>query len=170
MHDKCARCREKLIGEDDCVKDRPCSICDSFSEVQWESLATPTYRIRKEKKTGVLVSPKEVTVLAPVNDNELTFQSPSGPSVQPTAHASVQGSSISSFITSEQFLAMLDKWVEQFARMEALLGRGNIFTTPKASVKLVPSQQLNCFQKLPSWLHLPGPPVQSEYLYKKGNG
>ena len=109
LHNKCVRCKEKLIGEDDCVKDRPCSICDGFSDVQQESSATPTYRIRKEKKAGVLVSPKEVTVLAPVNDNEPTFQSPSGPSVQPTAHAAAQDSSTSSFVTSEQFLAMLDK-------------------------------------------------------------
>ena len=142
LHDKCARCREKLIGEDDYVKDRPCSICDSFSEVQQESLATPTYRIRKEKKSGLLVSPKEVTDLASVNDNEPTFQSPAGPSVQLTEQSTPQGPSTSSFVTSEQFLAMSDKWVEQFARMEALLSRGNIVSTPQTSVSKVPSQEL----------------------------
>ena len=49
LHDKCARCREKRIGEDDCVKDRPCSICDTFSEVQRESFAT---RIEKKRNQG----------------------------------------------------------------------------------------------------------------------
>ena len=29
---------------------------------------------------------------------------------------------------------MNDKWAEQFARFEALLSRGNVFSTPKAAV------------------------------------
>ena len=37
---------------------------------------------------------------------------------------------------------MSDKWAEQFARMEALLSRGNIFSTPVSAVKPVDSQQL----------------------------
>ena len=128
-HDKGARCREKLIGEDNCVQDRPCSISDNFSKVQRESLATPTYKIRKEKKSGLLVSPKEVTVVAPVNENEPTFQSLAGPSVQPADHSTPQGPSTSSFVTSEQLLVMSDysdKWAQQFVRMEALLS-SNLF-------------------------------------------
>ena len=70
-----ARCRDKLIGEDDCVKDKPCKICDGFLVSQKDMLATPSYKIRKDKKAGILVSPKDVTVLQPV-DNEPTFQSP----------------------------------------------------------------------------------------------
>ena len=54
-HDKYARCRDKHIGEDNCVLDRPCPICDAFSESQKELLATPSYRIRKDKKAGLLV-------------------------------------------------------------------------------------------------------------------
>ena len=53
-------CRDKRIGEDNCVLDRPCPICDNFSDSQKELLATPSYRIRKEKKAGILVSPKDV--------------------------------------------------------------------------------------------------------------
>ena len=64
MHDKCARCRDKLIGEDKCVLKKPCAVCDGFSESQRELLATPTYRIRKDKKAGLLVSPKEVSLLS----------------------------------------------------------------------------------------------------------
>ena len=66
LHNKCARCRDKLIGEDDCVLNKPCSICDGFSESQRDLLATPTYRIRKDKKAGLLVSPKDMTVLSPI--------------------------------------------------------------------------------------------------------
>ena len=53
IHDKCARCREKHIGEDPCVKDKPCKICDGFTDAQRDMLATPSYRLRKEKKSGI---------------------------------------------------------------------------------------------------------------------
>ena len=39
-------------------------------------------------------------------------------------------------------MAMSDKWPEQFARMEALLSQGNIFSTPVSAVKPVDSQRL----------------------------
>ena len=31
---KCARCREKGIGQDPCVEKKQCQICDNFSEDQ----------------------------------------------------------------------------------------------------------------------------------------
>ena len=153
LHDKCARCRDKSIGEDDCVMKKQCSICEGFLDSQREMLSTPTYRIRKDKKAGLLVSPKEVTVLSSV-DGEPTFQSPSGviaqspaqpPSSQPPAIAST--SSLSSppppaYVTADQLSAISDKWAEQFARMEALLSRGNVFSTPVSSVKQVDTSTL----------------------------
>ena len=35
---------------------------------------------------------------------------------------------------------MSDQWAEQFAHFEALLSRGNVFSTPKSTVQHVPSQ------------------------------
>ena len=141
-HDKCARCREKRIGEDNCVLNKQCLICDNFTESQKELLATPSYRIRKEKKAGILVSPKDVTVISQV-DTEPTFHSES--SAQPPASPSASASSstqATGFVTSEQLTAISDKSAEQFARMEALLSRGNIFSTPVSTVKPVDSQNL----------------------------
>ena len=66
LHKKCARCRDKGIGDDPCVKDKQCSVCDSFSDEQKELISTPSYRIRKDCKAGILVSPKEVEVIASV--------------------------------------------------------------------------------------------------------
>ena len=146
LHDKCARCREKLIGEDNCVKDKPCKICDGFTPAQKDMLSTPIYKIRRDKKAGLLVSPKEVTVLQPVEsmDSEPTFQSPSGQQAQSSANPPSTPPSSSqqtaSFVTSDQLTAIADKWSEQFARMEALLSRGNVFSTPISSVKPVDSQ------------------------------
>ena len=58
LHDKCARCCEKSIGEDDCVLNKSCVICDGFTESQREMLATPTLRIWKDKKAGFLCHEK----------------------------------------------------------------------------------------------------------------
>ena len=139
LHKRSARCRDKAIGDDDCVEKRPCAICDSFSEVQKEILSIPTYKLHKEKKTGVLVSPELVTVIASVEDKEPTFQS-SPPASQPSAHAQSEASvSSSSFVTSDQLKQIFDQWAEHFARFEALLSRGNVFSMPKTNVKPVPS-------------------------------
>ena len=135
LHKKCARCRDKGIGDDPCVKDKQCSVCDSFSDEQKELISTPSYRIRKDRKAGILVSPKEVEVIASVDSSaEPTFTAPP----QSTSHPAT-------FVTAEQFSLMNDKWAEQFARVEALLSRGNVFSTPKmavnpSSLKAVPSE------------------------------
>ena len=75
-----------LIGDDDCVAKKSCVICDGFTDTQKDMLATPTYKIRKDKKAGVLVSPDQVTVIASVEDTEPVFQ-PSPSASQPPAHA-----------------------------------------------------------------------------------
>ena len=114
---------------------------------QKELLATPFCRIRKDKKAGLLVSPKDVTVISTV-EPEPTFQTPSGQSAQPPTHpthptpiaSSSASSQPSGFVTAEQFTALSDKWSEQFARMEALLSHGNIFSTPVSAIKPVDSQ------------------------------
>ena len=131
LHKKCARCRDKGIGDDPCVKDKQYSVCDSFSDEQRELISTPSYRIRKERKAGILVSPKEVEVIAPIDSSD---------TAEPTFSAPPQGPSqpsTSNFVTAEQFSLMNDKWVEQFARFEALLSRGNVFSTPKTVVNPV---------------------------------
>ena len=148
LHKKC----DKGIGDDPCVKDKQCSVCDSFLDEQRELISTPSYRIRKECKAGILVSPKDVEVIAPIDSSdtaERTFSAPpQGPS-QP---------STSMFVTAEQFSLMNDKWAEQFARFEALLSRGNVFSTPKTTLNPVSSKL--CYLTPLSLSRLPGPPVR----------
>ena len=55
-------------------------------------LSTPTCRMHKEKKTGVLVSPEVVTVIASVEDKEPTFQSPPPSSLPASTHAHQEAS------------------------------------------------------------------------------
>ena len=66
MHERCACCRDKKLDQDPCVKDNLCSICDNLSDLQKETLSMPSYRIHKGRKAGLLVSPKEVTVLSSI--------------------------------------------------------------------------------------------------------
>ena len=132
LHEKCARCRDKKMGEDPCVKGLECVICEGFSNSQQQTLSTPAYKIRKDRKSGALVSPKDVTVISSV---EMEGHA-SPPSAQVSAHApapSTSSDSSVSFVTSAQLEAMSDKWTEHFARFEALLSRGNVFSMPKSS-------------------------------------
>ena len=159
LHERCARCREKKIGDDPCVKDKSCSLCDNFSDSQRETISTPSYRIRKDRKAGLLVSPKEVTVISPVEDllsanvpADNSSAQPSAqvaPDLQPSAQISAQAPAASSssksdtsYVTSDQFSALSDKMAEQFARFEALLSRGNIFSAPKMPVNPMSTHQV----------------------------
>ena len=68
-------------------------MCDSFSDEQRELISTPSSRIRKDRKAGILVSPKEVEVIASVDSSaEPTFAAPPQSTSQPAT-----------FVTAEQF-------------------------------------------------------------------
>ena len=58
LHERCARYREKKIGEDPCVKGKSCSLCDNFSDSQRETISTPSYRIRKDRESRFTCIPK----------------------------------------------------------------------------------------------------------------
>ena len=49
-HSKCARFRDKGLGQDPCVEKKDCAICNYFTTDQTSQLAIPSYRARKEKK------------------------------------------------------------------------------------------------------------------------
>ena len=76
LQKKCARCRDKKVGDDPCVKGQDCELCDKSSDSQKGMLATPQYQIRKDKKAGILISPSKVTVVGPVEDQDEIEMSP----------------------------------------------------------------------------------------------
>ena len=71
-HSKCARCRDKGLGDDPCVQKKECAICRGFNPEQIQQLSTPTYKDRKDKKATAsssaptLVDPAHVSVLGKV--------------------------------------------------------------------------------------------------------
>ena len=72
-HSLCARCREKGLDEDPCVSKLPCEYCELLTPEQVIQLATPTYKLRKEKakSKGTLIDPASVTVVAQVDSQDM---------------------------------------------------------------------------------------------------
>ena len=141
LHKKCARCRDKKVGDDPCVKGQDCEICDSFSDSQRGMLATPQYQIREDKKAGLLVSPSKVTVVGPVDEHDdLGFSSDAAHAqeqdIAGPSPLSLYHHSSGNFISRQDFEVLNSQLEEKFARFEALLSRTNIFSTPKMPVNV----------------------------------
>ena len=67
-HSVCARCRDKKKGSDPCIKTppAPCVHCDALTPEQKDQLATPSYKLKKEKKEAKSSTPlKESDTLSP---------------------------------------------------------------------------------------------------------
>ena len=135
------RCRDKGLGSDNCVKKKPCNHCDSLTDQQRGMLSTPQYQIRKEKMAGLLVSPSKVTVVCIVDpdqdsdDVQHDAPDPSGSGPQETFQISPH--SADDFVSRKDLDVLRNQLEEKFARFEALLSRGNIFSTPKIPVSAV---------------------------------
>ena len=140
-HFKCARCRDKGVGDDPCVLKKDCDVCKGFTPEQVLQLATPTYRDRKNKEkkatasssTPTLVDPAHVSVLGKVDDKASHPQStPTAKktkrSESPKPSASKKKSS-SSRPSADDLKQLDDKWAERFSRLEAML-LAKTFTVP----------------------------------------
>ena len=155
-HSKCARCRDKGVGDDPCVLKKECDVCKGFTPEQIQQLATPTYRDRKEKKATAsssaptLVDPAHVSVLGKVEKVKAS-QPQSTPTTKKTKHsespkpsASKKRSS-SSRPSADDLKQLDDKWAERFSRLEAML-LAKTFTVPVEPV-VKPTSDVTTSQK-----------------------
>ena len=165
-HQYCARCREKGKGSDPCIKEPQsdnCSICNAFSEEQRQQLATPSYRLKKEKREAKklvtappqeseeLVDPASVAVIGAVDKGSLKSPSPAPPPEKKTKKdlkkdirkdksPPAKASKSTSQTTADSKIADLDlKWSERFNRLEALILSKNFEPTFSANVKVTPT-------------------------------
>ena len=153
-HQKCARCRDKGVGDDPCVKKLDCQICKSFTPAQIHQLATPTYKERKERSeqkraegnastTPTLVDPSDVTLLGRVSCDK---SSPvdSTPKKKKRSDGSPRSSKQkhSSKPTSDDLKSLDDKWSERFSRLEAMLINQSfaVPVRPVSSASVVPRE------------------------------
>ena len=124
-HSKCARCRNKGVGDDPCVLKKEYDVCKGFTPEQIQQLSTPTYRDRKEKKATasssapILVDKVEkVKILQP--QSTPTTAKKTKRSVSPKPSASKKKSS-SGRPSADDLKQLDDKWAERFSRLEAML-------------------------------------------------
>ena len=141
-HFKCARCRDKGVGEDACVL-KDCLVCKGFTPEQILQLATPTYRECKSKEKKLvssspaptLVDPSHVSVLGKVEGDKV-LQSETTPAAKktkrsesPKSSANKKKSSCGSRPSADNLKKLDDKWAERFSRLEAML-LAKSFTVP----------------------------------------
>ena len=115
-HVHCARCREKGAGSDPCVQGKEdCAACLLLTPEQLKQLATPTDKLRKEKKSSKrLIDPSQVSVVGPVDLNQSVASVASSPS-----NVLLEDS------LKKELSDLKDEWSTRFARIEALLTMGS---------------------------------------------
>ena len=155
-HFKCARCRDKGVGEDACVLKKDCNICKGFTPEQILQLATLTYRERKSKEkklvssspSPTLMDPSHVSVLGKVEGDKV-LQPETTPAAtnskrsdSPKPSASKKKSSSSSRPSADDLKKLDDKWAERFSWLEAML-LAKSFTVPvvKPAAEVTTSQK-----------------------------
>ena len=130
-HDKCTRCRNKHIGEDNYDLDKPCPICDA---------------LERTRKRACLYLPRtsQLVVLWILNqlfNHHVVHLHSLLHSLPVLFHLQWR---LPLLLKLLDLLHQSSLWLKQFARMEALLSRGNIFhySIPVSTVKPVESQHL----------------------------
>ena len=117
-HSHCARCRDKGMGDDPCIRKLPCEYCELLTLEQVIQLATPTYKLRKEKQESKdsLVDPASVTVLSQVEPQDMD------PAV--SSHNSSTDLSLPQPSFCKELQDLDDKWSVRMVRLKALLAIG----------------------------------------------
>ena len=117
-HSHCARCRDKGLGDDPCIRKLPCEYCKLLTPKQAIQLATPTYKLRKEKQKSkdLLVDPASVTVLSQVEPQDMD---PAVSSLNSSTDLSLPQPSF-----RKELQDLDDKWSVRMAHLEALLTIG----------------------------------------------
>ena len=121
-HEWCARCREKVIGLDRCVRgEEPCKYCVVLTPEQILKLSIPKYKIRKEKtaeacKDTDIVDPQDISVIKAVSP--LKTRLSSAPVSATVTSASVSNPSSD---LDKRLDRLQGEWSTCFARIEALL-------------------------------------------------
>ena len=134
-HTFCVRCRDKEKGEEPCVANKDttdCKLCNSLTPEQRSQLATPFYKIKKEKREAkwsesanptddTLVDPSSVEVIGVVGDSQ-SSQVDSAPPEKKTKKLPSKSKKVVAPSSADSKISDLDqKWSKRFNRIEALL-------------------------------------------------
>ena len=157
-HSHCTQCRDKGKGKEPCVSDPQtsnCQICNNLTSDQRQQLATPSYKLKKEKReaklseptpsqdSDQLVDPSSVSVIGVV-DEQGSVKSPTPvppPDKKPkkdnknSKKEKSPSTKVSKHSTDEKFAELDSKWSERFSRLEALIMANNF----SSKVKVAPT-------------------------------
>ena len=151
----CARCREKGKGEEPCIANKEtldCTICNSLTPEQRTQLATPSYKIKKEKREAkrldsnpsdevALVDPDTVSVIGVVGESSSAQTSSAPPEKKSKKDkAPTKGKkSVEVSSTDSKISQLDDKWSERFNRLEALLLSKSFQPAFSSEVRVTPT-------------------------------
>ena len=145
-------CRVKNKGKDTCVEKKDssdCVHCNALTPEQKVQLATPSYKIKKEKRDAQklesdnvvkdsesLVDPSLVSVIGPVDGSS----PPKSPSLPPEKKLKKEKPKKSTASSADGKITELDlKWSERFNRLEALLLSKSFPPSFSSDIKVPPS-------------------------------
>ena len=159
-HSHYARSRDK--GKEPCVSDPQtsnCQICNNLASDQRQQLATPSYKLKKEKREAKLteptpsqdseqlVDPSSVSVIGVV-DEQGSVKSPDSvppPDKKPkkdnknSKKEKSPSTKVSKHSTDEKFAELDSKWSERFSRLEAFIMAKSFEPTFSSKVKVAPT-------------------------------
>ena len=153
-HSFCARCRDKKKGTDTCVESptKECKFGLLLTPEQKAQLATPSYKLKKEKrdakkaelssptKDGTLVDPSTVSVIGAVSDKASVSSPPdSVPDKKPKKDKPSTSKSkkmVEKSTTDKKMEELDQKWSDRFNRLEALLLSKSFQPTFSSAVKV----------------------------------
>ena len=131
-HLYCACCRDKGKGKEPCISNKDTSDCNALTPEQRLQLATPSYKLKKEKREAkradanpsddtTLVDPAEVSVVGVIG--EPISQSVSAPpekKVKKDKAPPKPKKSTESSATDSKISQLDEKWSERFNRLSSL--------------------------------------------------
>ena len=134
-HGHCARCRDKSLGDDPCVLKLQCPACENLTEAQKNQLATPSYRVRRDR-SGSSPRPSSAEPTSSLGSAQKGKAKKTKTSTSPSSGQASAGISARGFppgdptvpstqVSKSDLLAlgssMEDKWDFRFHEMEAHL-------------------------------------------------
>ena len=154
-HSFCARCHDKGKGEEPCISNKDttnCKFCNSLTPEQRMQLATPSYKIKKEKSESKradsnpaddssLVDPATISVIGAVGDS-CSAEASSAPTEKKSKKDKIPAKvkkSVESTSTDSKISQWEEKWSERFNKLEALLLAKSFQPTFSSEVCLSPT-------------------------------
>ena len=156
-HSFCVHCRDKGKGKDPCVEtpQSECKLCIVLTPDKLAQLATPSYKLKKEKleakklestpsKDSSLVDPSTIAVIGAVSEagtviSPCTVVPEKKAKKDKPSTSKVKKSAARKSVSDSKYDELDKKWTDRFNKLEALLMAKTFQPTFSSAVKVTPS-------------------------------